>query len=178
MQVQFATLEDIDNVLLLQSKYHIDTIEEKDKKDGFITTLFTKDDLSELIKEKGLFIVKKDGKIIAYAMAASWRYWSKWAMFKYMINGLNVTLYKNESVTINNSYQYGPICIDKYMRNTNVIKNLFTFLTNQMSKKYPILITFINKTNKRSYEAHTKKLGLKVIDEFEYNNQEYYKLAF
>jgi hypothetical protein len=178
MQIQFANLEDIDNILLLQSKYHIDTIEEKDKKDGFVTTLFTKDDLSKLIQEKGLFIVKKDNSILAYAMAASWKFWSKWPMFKYMINELKTTMYKNKCITVDNSYQYGPICIDKSMRNTDVLKNLFIFLTNEMSKKYPVLITFINKTNMRSYVAHTRKLGLEVVDEFKYNNQEYYKLAF
>lgn len=47
-----------------------------------------------------------------------------------------------------------------------------------MSKRYPILITFINKINSRSYNAHTKKLGLEVIKTFEFNNNQYYKLGY
>lgn len=42
-----------------------------------------------------------------------------------------------------------------------------------MSKRYPILVTFVNKINTRFYEAHTRKLGLEVIQEFEFNNNHY-----
>jgi hypothetical protein len=38
-------------------------------------------------------------------------------------------------------------------------------------------VTFVNKTNNRSYEAHTRKLGLDVIQEFEFNNNLYYEMA-
>ena len=47
-----------------------------------------------------------------------------------------------------------------------------------MAKRFPILVTFINKINPRSYAAHTKKLGLTVIQEFEYNNNHYYELVY
>ncbi|HWR19866.1 MAG TPA: GNAT family acetyltransferase, partial [Clostridia bacterium] len=42
----------------------------------------------------------------------------------------------------------------------------------------PILITFINKINTRSYEAHTKKLGLDVIKSFIFNENNYYALGY
>jgi len=45
-------------------------------------------------------------------------------------------------------------------------------------KKYPISITFINKVNAISEKAHTKKLGWEIIDEFEFNNNNYIQLAF
>ena len=47
-----------------------------------------------------------------------------------------------------------------------------------MAKRFPILVTFINKINPRSYEAHTKKLKLEVIKEFSYNNNNYYELVY
>jgi hypothetical protein len=47
-----------------------------------------------------------------------------------------------------------------------------------MAKRFPILVTFINKVNPRSYEAHTRKLGLEVIQEFEYNHNRYYELVY
>lgn len=45
-------------------------------------------------------------------------------------------------------------------------------------KVYPISVTFINKVNKVSTKAHTKKLGWEVIDEFGFNGKEYIGLAF
>lgn len=48
----------------------------------------------------------------------------------------------------------------------------------ELQQKYPILITFINHINPRSYHAHTKKLGLDVIKSFEFNNNQYYELGY
>ena len=89
MELKIAELTDIDNVLELHYKYQIDSIAEADKKDGFVTTPFTEQELSNLIQqENGLFIAKKDGKVVAYVMAASWQFWSVWPMFAYMIEDL------------------------------------------------------------------------------------------
>jgi len=47
-----------------------------------------------------------------------------------------------------------------------------------MKDRFPILITFINQINHRSYNAHTKKLGLDAIKTFEFNNNHYYELGY
>jgi hypothetical protein len=44
--------------------------------------------------------------------------------------------------------------------------------------RYPIGITFINRINERSAAAHMRKLGLSLIDEFEFSGRYYYGLAF
>ena len=44
--------------------------------------------------------------------------------------------------------------------------------------KFPIGVTFINKINERSFAAHTRKLNLDIIDEFEFNGNSFYTLAF
>ena len=38
--------------------------------------------------------------------------------------------------------------------------------------------TFINKINPRSFEMHKRKIGLEVIKEFSYNNNNYYELVY
>ncbi len=179
MKLKIAQLEDIADVLKLHYKYQVDSIKEEDKKDGFVTTPFTKEQLTKLIQEEqGLFIAKKDNKVVAYVMAASWQFWSAWPMFAYMIEHLGELEYLGQKLCVDNSYQYGPICIDKSVRGMGVLEQIFDFAREKMSKRYPILVTFINKINTRSYEAHTRKLGLEVIQEFTYNNNHYYELVY
>ena len=179
MKVSMARIVDIEEVLHLHSKYHIDTISEEDKKDGFITTAFTRDNLINLIKEEGLFLAKnEENRIIGYVMAASWSFWSIWPMFKFMMHDLKSMIYLNQTLNTRNSYQYGPICIDKIARGTDVLYKLFDFARQKMAKKYPILVTFINITNRRSYQAHRKKLGLEVIKEFQFNGNRYYTMVY
>lgn len=179
MDYRNATLDDIPAVEKLQKKYQVSTISDEDRPDGFVTTLFTREQFKELIeKENGLAIACHQGQVIGYAMAASWEYWSEWPLFQHMIKDLNNTTYLGRTLSIENSYQYGPICIDKEYRGSKVLPNLFEFSRSQMKKRYPILITFINHINPRSYRAHTKKLGLDTIKDFNFNNNQYYKLGY
>ena len=179
MRYRVAKVEDIESVLELHSKYQVDTIKEEDKKDGFVTTAFTAKQLKELIEqESGLFIAVENDRVVAYVMAASWQYWSAWPMYKHMIQDLKNLTYLGQTLSVDNSYQYGPICIDKSYRSSDVLIEIFDFAREEMSKHYPILVTFVNKINPRSYQAHKRKLGLEVIQEFEYNNNHYYEMVY
>lgn len=180
MTIEFrsATTADIQQILALHARYQVDTINEADKADGFITTAFDKTQLTELIEqEHGLFVALKGNEIVAYAMAASWGFWSHWPMFAHMIKDLPNLQYKGYVLSTENSYQYGPVCVDKSVRGQGVFEGVFSFALQEMSKRYPVLVTFINKINPRSFAAHTKKVGLDVIQQFEYNNNQYYELA-
>ena len=179
LEYRNATVKDIPAVAELQQKYHVLTISEVDRPDGFVTTLFTEEQFTELIeKENGLAIACDGDKVVGYAMAASWEYWSAWPLFQHMIKDLPNTEYMGQVLTMENSYQYGPIAVHADYRNTDVFPNLFEFSKTQMSKRYPILITFINQANPRSYGAHVKKLGLDIIKSFQFNNNDYYELGF
>jgi hypothetical protein len=178
IQLKNAELSEIDDVLKLHYRYQIDSIAEEDKTDGFVTTPFTKEQIADLInKEKGLFVAKKDGGVVAYVMAASWGFWSAWPMFAFMIKKLPNIEYNGQILSIENSYQYGPICIDKSVRGTGVLEKIFEFAKSKMSERFPILVTFVNKTNERSYQAHKRKLGLDVIQQFEFNGNSYYEMV-
>lgn len=174
-----ATLDDIPAINELQKRYHVSTISDEDRADGFVTTLFTEEQFKELIeKENGLAIACDGDKIVGYAMAASWNYWSAWPLFEYMIEDLPNTQYLGQVLSTKNSYQYGPICIDKAYRGSDVLPNLFEFSRTQMEKRYPLMITFINQINPRSLKAHTEKLDLEIIKTFEFNNNQYYELGY
>jgi len=178
MIYKIADLNDIDATLKLHAKYQIDTIKEEDKKDGFVTTPFTKDELASLIEqEKGLFIAKDGDEVLAYVMSASWQFWSKWTMFAFMIEDLPNITYKGIQLSVDNSYQYGPIAIDKSVRGTEVLPNIFNFALQEMAKRYDVLVTFVNKINPRSFAAHKRKLGLDILKEFEYNGNKYWEMG-
>ncbi len=179
MRLKIARLQDIEKVLRLHRRYQIDSIKEEDKPDGFVTTAFDKEQLSELIeKEQGLFIAVDEDEVIAYVMSASWHYWSRWPMFEQMIKELHHLEYLGQRLSVENSYQYGPVCVDKRLRGSGVLEQLFDLARENMAKKYPILVTFVNKSNPRSYAAHKRKLGLETIQEFTYDGNHYYEMVY
>ena len=174
-----ATVSDIPQIESLQKRYHVSFISEEEKKNGFVTTLFTPEQLTELIEqEDGISLACDGDKVVAYAMAGSWQFWSKWPLFQFMIADLPNTQYLGRTLTTENSYQYGPVCIDMAYRGQGVLQELFAHSARQMGKRYPILITFINHVNPRSYKAHTEKVGLEVIKNFSFNGNNYYELGY
>jgi len=179
MQIKIAELDDVEGILQLHNLYQVDSIKEEDKKDGFVTTAFSKEQLEDIInKEQGIFIAIEENKVVGYVMSASWQYWSVWPIFAHMIKDLAKLKYLGQTLSVDNSYQYGPVCINKHYRGSGLLERLFDFARDSMQKRYPILVTFVNKINPRSYEAHSRKLGLDVIQEFEFNNNTYYEMVF
>ncbi|MBW5405752.1 GNAT family N-acetyltransferase [Morganella morganii] len=178
MEYCVAELTDMEQVKALLKRYHLTTISDEDKPDGFVTTQMSDEQMIDLIEnEKGLFVAKQDGKVAAFVMAASWQYWSPWPLFSHMIDKLGDYEFSGQTLTTENSYQYGPVCIDTSLRGQGVLEGLFAFALEKMSQRFDILVTFINKVNPRSYAAHTRKLGLIVLDEFGFNNNHYYWLV-
>ena len=178
MTLRSATLQDIEGVVLLQNKYLLVNTPENERQNGFVTTPFTVPQLEEIIGLDGLFVADNEGKIVAYAFAGSWAYFSQWAIFPFMVNRLPDIKYGNFEITEQNSFQYGPVCIDMAYRGSGLFPRLFEVMRIAMNARYPIGVTFINKINQRSYEAHTKKLKMEMVDEFTFNGNNYYGLAF
>ena len=173
-----AELSDITEILTLLKAYQINTIAEEDKKDGFITADFTPDQMEALItQEDGCFVAKDQGRIVAFALSASWGFWSAWPIFQKMIEDLPSLTYQGYQLSIENSYQYGPVCVARDYRGTGVFQDLFAFALQQMSTRYPVMLSFINTINERSYAAHITKLGLDVIQQFEFNGNTYHEMA-
>jgi hypothetical protein len=115
--------------------------------------------------------------VVAYVMAASWGFWPAWPMFAYIIKTLPGIEYQGNRLNVDNSYQYGPICIDRAFRGTGLLEKIFGFAKKEMSVRFPVLVTFVNTTNERSYQAHRRKLGLDVVQTFEFNGKRYYEMA-
>ncbi len=176
--LSIATLDDIESVLELQQLYLVTNLTDEQKKDGFVTTPFSTPQLIEVIGQGGLFVAKAEKRIVAYIFAASWEYFSQWPIFNTMIAKLPEQTFAGLSLSTENSFQYGPICIHTDFRGTSLLPELFEFMRVQMVKRYPIGLTFINKMNPRSLRAHTQKLHWTVIDYFEYNQHRYDTLAY
>jgi len=178
LQLEVAKLNDIEGVLALQELYLVSNLSEEEKKSGFVTTPFTIEQLTYVIHNEGLFIAKDDNKIIAYIFAESWLFFSQWPIFENMISLFPKLSFQDFEITSVSSFQYGPICIDKKYRGKGLINFLFEFMRIHVMKKYPLSLTFINKTNAPSLKAHIEKLKWTIISDFEFNNNYYFILAY
>lgn len=178
MEVRFAVREDLDGVLALLKTYHVNTISEEDKKDGFVTTNITKEQLADLIdQENGVTVAVDDGRVVGFALAASWEFWKTWPLFAYMIEHLEQFQLDGHTLTRENSYQYGPVCVDKAYRGQGLFEQIFALSLKSMASRFPYMATFVNQINPRSYAAHMRKAGMTESGTFDWNNNHYWLLA-
>src|SRR3970040_2786553 len=178
IQLEIAKLSDIDGILALQKLYLVSNLSEEEKASGFVTTPFSIPQLTEVIGQEGLFIAKDNNKIIAYIFAGGWDFFRQWPIFDYMTNLFPDLTFLTFDISTNNSFQSGPICIHKKYRGQGLITPLFEFMRSHIVKRYPLALTFINKTNIPSTKAHTKKLKWTIIGDFQFNNNNYFILAY
>lgn len=178
MEIRSAKIDDVQKVLNLQEKYLFNNLKEEERKDGFVTTPFTAEQVESIITEKGLFLALDKGEVVAYIFAGSWDYYAQWPIFTYMTTFFPQLKFPGHVLTTENSFQYGPICIDRNYRGGDLLRSLFEVMRLGMADRYPLAATFINKANARSLKAHVNKLGWSVIGEFQYNGQEYHIMAY
>lgn len=178
MIYRLGTTADIDQVLLLQQKYLLINLPETNRSEGFVTTPFSVEQIKEIIDFGGFFVAESDKKIVAYVVVCSWDFFTRFPIFAYMASRFPHLSFEGSQIDTSTTFEYGPICIDSDYRNQGVFQNLFETMRLGMKDRFKAGVTFINKLNKRSFAAHTKKLNLKVIDEFSFNQHEFYTLGF
>lgn len=179
MVIKQADMKDFEGIVALHKGYHTDFIADEDRQDGFVTTNFTPEQLQDLIvKENGVIVAKEEnGRIVAYAIAASWEFWAQWPLFTYMIERLPEYSLNGQELSTENSYQYGPVCVEKSLRGTGVFEQVFYASLASMREQYSYMATFINQINPRSFAAHTNKVHMTKAGTFQFNNNNCYLMA-
>ena len=179
MLVRLAGIEDMEGVKALLRKYHRDTISDEDRPDGFVTTAITDEQLKELIeKEHGVTIIAEPAeegpdKVLGFCFAAPWEFWETWPLFRHMIDIIPDYEFEGRKFVVSDTYQYGPVCVDRTIRGTGAFEELFFASLDQFRDRFPVMLTFVNQINKRSENAHNNKAHMETIGTFEFGGNRY-----
>lgn len=182
--IRHATVADMPGIRALLKKYHRDTISDKDRPGGFVTTAITDEQLTDLIeKENGVMIIVRPqaapspDEVLAFCFAAPWEFWKSWPLFAYMIEILPEYEFEGKNVVVEDTYQYGPICVDTSIRGTGAFADLFYASLTDFKDRFPVMITFVNSINGRSENAHNNKAHMQTIGTFDFNDNHYLMMA-
>ena len=179
MLVRLAGPEDMEGVKALLRKYHRDTISDEDRPDGFVTTAITDEQLKELIEEEhGVTIIAEPAeegpdKVLGFCFAAPWEFWETWPLFRHMIDIIPDYEFEGRKLVVSDTYQYGPVCVDRTIRGTGAFEELFFASLDQFRDRFPIMLTFVNQINKRSENAHNNKAHMETIGTFDFGGNRY-----
>jgi hypothetical protein len=177
METRLGLATDIPGIIDLQTQNLLANLAADQLSDGFVTTPFTSDLITDLLAQQGVFVAVNDDRVIAYAFAGSWDFYERWPIFPHMVSLMPSWQFQSQPLSAQQTFQYGPVCVDKKYRGQQVLPSLFETLRFSFASRYASGVTFINQLNPRSYAAHTKKLHWQEIAEFEFNSNKFYGLA-
>jgi len=173
-----ADVSDYPGVMALQNENLITNLAPKDRSQGFLSVGFTHEQISEINQDVGIIVAAKGGDILGYLCASSCDYSRQFPVLKKMIEEFHRLQHDGISLQNLTTFIYGPVCIHKNARGMGVLENLFEALLRLLDGKYDLAVAFVSHENSRSLNAHIRKLGMKHIGEFEFNDRLFNILSF
>ncbi|MEW5856232.1 MAG: hypothetical protein AB1861_02415 [Cyanobacteriota bacterium] len=76
------------------------------------------------------------------------------------------------------SFLYGPVCVATTYRGAGILQGLFQALLAQAATRFNAGVAFVANDNPRSFRAHTQKLSMEMLRDFEFNGKSYCILRF
>ncbi len=174
-----AQSEDFAAILALQDQNHLSALPEETLASGFVTTQLSLDTLEEMRLNKGIWIARADddGPLAAYACANDWEFYGD-GPFQRAAKALLPHDVNGRTVTPNNTFQYGPVCIAPEYRGQSLLERMVAAIKTHYAPRFEFVLTFIDVRNARSLAAHERKLGFHPIALLPFGSVTYHMLAF
>jgi len=174
-----ATTRDFPDIYALQEENLVTNLAPDARGDGFVTTPFSRALMGELRGQDRFLVARHDesGALAGYVFMGSWAFCARWPAFRVAIARFPLH-WGERTIQLEQTFQYGPVCVASRFRGQGVLPLLFEGVKAETRPQFEVGTTWINKANGRSMNAHTQKLGLTSLDEFDLNDNRFVLLAF
>jgi len=169
---------DLEGILLLQHENLMTNLQGEDLSQGFLSIEFTREQIRKINGELGIFVAVQDKRVIGYLMTETVEFAVQSPLIAHMLKRLKDVVFDDHPISSYSLFIYGPVCIDRRSRGKGVLEGLFKVMLKALKGRYDVGVAFVSELNLRSLHAHQHKLGMTVVDEFEFNGQTYWTLVF
>ena len=166
MEITLAQPADFAAILELQARYHVSSTSQDALAEGFVTTELTDETLTRMHEERALWISRSEtGGLAAYACAVEWDFYAGSGFVERVFSHLPLPFGDDKSRIVNaeNSFLYGPTCIDSAFRGQGLLPAITAAIAARYATTREFGVCFIDVRNQRSLAAHERKLGFKLL---------------
>ena len=166
MKVQLAKPTDFAAILELQARYHVSSTSQDALAEGFVTTQLETETLTRMHEQRALWIARaQGGELAAYACAVEWNFYAGSAFVERVFSHLPLPFGADSAriVSADNSFLYGPTCIDSAFRGQGLLPQITAAIAARYAATREFGVCFIDVRNQRSLAAHERKLSFKRL---------------
>lgn len=157
------TTEELQQILRLQQENLIQNIDEAEiKSQGFVTLQHSLNTLMQMHELGQSVIIKKEEKIVAYALTMLQECRNLMPDLEPMFASLDKLSWENKPLNSYRFYVMGQVCIAKEYRGQGLFEQLYQHHKKIYQSRFDLFVTEISTRNQRSLRAH-EKLGFKRI---------------
>ena len=173
MEITLAQPADFPAILELQDRFHLSNLPADDLAEGFVTSHLDPKDLARMCQQKAIWVARASDQIAAYACAVEWEFWEAGRF----LDAVRALLPIGQ-VTWENSFLYGPTCIDAPFRGRGILPDFVRAIAARYASEREFGLCFIDVRNARSLAAHERKLGFARIAQLPFDDVVYDVLSF
>ena len=173
-----ASAADYPDILVLHRKNLFSNLSDQSRQNGFVSIDMDDSQLAAINEDLAVIVAVQEKLVVGYVCGTTQEYSVQFPLLKHMMSLYQETLFQGQPLSNYHSFLYGPVCIATAYRGTGVLQGLFQALLAQIATRFNAGVAFVAKDNPRSLRAHTQKLGMELLTDFEFNDKSYVMLGF
>ena len=177
-QIRRARVSDYAGIVRLNRENYIVNLELEDRRDGFLSALFTLEQVAAIAEDLGIMVASEGAAIAGFLCAFRNDFNHGSPVVAKMIESYDSTMFEGKRLTLYRTYAYGPVCIDRAHRRRGILRGLYDAQKKELAGRFEVGVALIARDNPHSMDAHVFGLGMTEVGEFEVNGKLFATVAF
>lgn len=173
-----AAAADYPAILRLQSAAYIANISKEDRREGFLSAMFTLEQVSAVAEDLGTMLAIVEGHVAGFLCASRGEFNRQLPVPAKMLECYDHMRFEGKPLSSFTSYLYGPVSLDREYRRRGLLRGLYEAQKRDLAGRFEIGVAFVSRSNPHSLQAHVTGLGMKEVGDFEVQGNAYVILAF
>ncbi|HEX6770044.1 MAG TPA: hypothetical protein VF208_11885 [Candidatus Binatia bacterium] len=165
-------------IVRLNAANFIANLSEDERRDGFLSAVFTLEQTAAMAEDLGTTVAIVDGRLAGFLCAFRNDFDHGSPVVAKMIESYERLRFDGKLLNAYKSYAYGPVCIDRAYRRNGLLRGLYQQQKRELAGRFEVGVALIARTNQHSLDAHVHGLGMADVGSFEVNGNLFATVAF
>lgn len=165
-------------ILRLQSENFIANLSEEERKEGFLSAEFSRDQIAKMAEDLGTMLATFNGEVLAFLCAFRNEFNHGSPVIAKMLDSYDLVTFEGKPLSSYSSYIYGPVCIHRDYRRRGALRGIYEAQKQDLAGQFDIGVAFVSRRNPHSLNAHIAGLGMTEVGDFELKGNVYVVLGF
>ena len=143
------------------------------EQEGFVTAEYTIAELEKMNALEPSIIAKEGEEVVGYALVINRRFQGVHPLVDDLFRQVDQASYDSQSLRETDYLLVGQLCVGRTHRRLGLSRKMYEFYREQLSPRYPFLITDVVESNVPSLRAH-QRTGFEIIGTLEYGGSRWH----